>query len=160
MSRNNESKFGKKKSGNKFNREKTYVDSEADILLADKNQQIYKEERTVERHHRRVKAGLEEDDKDKKEVEKPSELVVEHEIEPINKYDIKKYGSGEEAEKYLYHCHNCGRNIQKNSEFCNDKCKDFILVYNNPCNWNGDCKMCKFSKRVRKEECQELWLAD
>ena len=73
----------------------------------------------------------------------------------INKYDIKKYGSGEEAEKYLYHCHNCGRNIQKNTEFCNDKCKDFILVYNNPCKWNGDCKMCKFSKRVRKEDDDE-----
>ena len=147
MSSNKESKFGKKKSGNKFSREKTYVDSEADILLADKNQEVYKEERTVERHHRRVKAGLEEDNK---EVEK--EPVLEPEIEPINKYDIKKYGSGEEAEKYLYHCHNCGRNIQKNSEFCNDKCKDFILVYNNPCKWNGDCKMCKFSKRVRKDD--------
>ena len=152
MSRNNESKFGKKKSGNKFNREKTYVDSEADILLADKNQELYKEERTVERHQRRVKAGLEEE-QDKKAKEK--EPVLEPEIEPINKYDIKKYGSGEEAEKYLYHCHNCGRNIQKNSEFCNDKCKDFILVYNNPCKWNGDCKMCKFSKRVRKEDDDE-----
>ena len=158
MSRNNESKFGKKKSGNKFNREKTYVDSEADILLADKNQELYKEERTVERHQRRVKAGLEEDNKDKKEVEK--EPLLEPEIEPINKYDIKKYGSGEEAQKYLYSCHNCGRNIQKNSEFCNDKCKDFVLIYNNPCKWNGDCKMCNLSKRVRKEECQELWLAD
>ena len=151
MSRN-ESKFGKKKSGNKFNREKTYVDSEADILLADKNQEIYKEERTIERHHRRVKAGLEEAEK---KVEKVIEPTLEPEIEPINKHDIKKYGSGEEAEKYLYHCHNCGRNIQKNSEFCNDKCKDFILVYNNPCKWNGDCKMCKFSKRVRKEDDDE-----
>jgi hypothetical protein len=159
MSSNKESKFGKKKSGNKFSREKTYVDSEADILLADKNQEIYKEERTVERHHRRVKAGLEEDNKDKKEVEKEKEKE-EPEIEPINKYDIKKYGSGEEAEKYLYHCHNCGRNIQKNTEFCNDKCKDFILVYNNPCKWSGDCKMCKFSKRVRNEEGEALWLAD
>ena len=148
MSRN-ESKFGKKKSGNKFNREKTYADSEADILLADKNQEMYKEERTIERHHRRVKAGLEEAEK---KVEKVIEPTLEPEIEPINKYDIKKYGSGEEAEKYLYHCHNCGRNIQKNSEFCNDKCKDFILVYNNPCKWNGDCKMCKFSKRVRKDD--------
>jgi hypothetical protein len=150
MSRNNESKFGKKKSGNKFNREKTYVDSEADILLADKNQEIYKEERTIERHHRRVKAGLEEDEKDKKE--KGSESVLESEVEPINKYDIKKYGSGEEAEKYLYHCHNCGRNIQKNTEFCNDKCKDFILIYNNPCKWGDDCKMCKLSKRVIKDD--------
>ena len=73
----------------------------------------------------------------------------------INKYDIKKYGSGEEAQKYLYSCHNCGRNIQKNAEFCNDKCKDFILVYNNPCKWGDDCKMCKLSKRVRKEDDKE-----
>ena len=152
MSSNKESKFGKKKSGNKFSREKTYVDSEADILLADKNQEVYKEERTIERHHRRVKAGLEEAEK---KVEKVIEPTLEREIEPINKYDIKKFGSGEEAEKSLYHCHNCGRNIQKNSEFCNDKCKDFILVYNNPCKWNGDCKMCKFSKRVRKEDDDE-----
>ena len=152
MSSNKESKFGKKKSGNKFNREKTFVNSEADILLADKNQEVYKEERTIERHHRRVKAGLEEAEK---KVEKVIEPTLEPEIEPINKHDIKKYGSGEEAEKYLYHCHNCGRNIQKNSEFCNDKCKDFILVYNNPCKWNGDCKMCKFSKRVRKEDDDE-----
>ena len=152
MSRNNESKFGKKKSGNKFNREKTYVDSEADILLADKNQEIYKEERTIERHHRRVKAGLEEAEK---KVENVIEPVTEPEIEPINKYDIKKYGSGEEAQKYLYSCHNCGRNIQKNTEFCNDKCKDFILVYNNHCKWGDDCKMCKFSKRVRKEDDDE-----
>jgi hypothetical protein len=158
MSSNKESKFGKKKSGNKFNREKTFVNSEADILLADKNQEIYKEERTVERHHRRVKAGLEEDDTDKNE--KTKEPVTESLVEPINKYDIKKYGSGEEAEKYLYHCHNCGRNIQKNTEFCNDKCKEFILVYNNPCKWGDDCKMCKLSKRVRKDECEELWLAD
>jgi hypothetical protein len=152
MSSNKESKFGKKKSGNKFSREKTYVDSEADILLADKNQEIYKEERTIERHHRRVKAGLEEAEK---KVEKVIEPTLEPEIEPINKYDIKKYGSGEEAQKYLYSCHNCGRNIQKNAEFCNDKCKDFILVYNNSCNWGDDCKMCKFSKRVRKEECED-----
>lgn len=152
MSSNKESKFGKKKSGNKFSRKKNYADSEADILLANQNQEIYKEERTVERHHRRVKAGLEEAE-DKKTKEK--EPVLEPEIEPINKYDIKRYGSGEEAEKYLYHCHNCGRNIQKNAEFCNDKCKDFILVYNNPCKWNGDCKMCKFSKRVRKDEDDE-----
>ena len=151
MSSNKESKFGKKKSGNKFSREKTYVDSEADILLADKNQEVYKEERTIERHHRRVKAGLEEDVQDKKE----KEPDLEPEIEPINKYDIKKYGSGEEAQKYLYSCHNCGRNIQKNSEFCNDKCKDFILVYNNPCKWGDDCKMCKLSKRVRKEDDKE-----
>ena len=152
MSSNKESKFGKKKSGNKFNREKTFVNSEADILLADKNQEVYKEERTIERHHRRVKAGLEEAEK---KLEKVIEPTLEPEIEPINKYDIKKFGSGEEAEKYLYHCHNCGRNIQKNTEFCNDKCKDFILVYNNPCKWNGDCKMCKFSKRVRKEDDDE-----
>ena len=51
-----DSKFGKKKSGNKFNREKTFASSEADILLADEKQKTYKEERTVERHQRRVDA--------------------------------------------------------------------------------------------------------
>jgi hypothetical protein len=70
MSRN-ESKFGKKKSGNKFSREKNYADSEADILLANQNQEIYKEERTKERHHRRVEAGLEEVEK-KVEKEEPN----------------------------------------------------------------------------------------
>ena len=58
---NNESKFGKKKSGNKFSREKTYASSEADILLANKKQDNYKEERTIERHERRVKAGLDDE---------------------------------------------------------------------------------------------------
>ena len=57
----NESKFGKKKSGNKFSREKTYASSEADILLANKKQNNYKEERTIERHERRVKAGIEDE---------------------------------------------------------------------------------------------------
>jgi hypothetical protein len=60
-SKNNESKFGKKKSGNRFSREKTYATEEADILLADKKQNQYKEERQVERHQRRVVAGLEKD---------------------------------------------------------------------------------------------------
>ncbi len=55
---NNESKFWKKKSGNKFTREKTYASSEADILLANKKQETYNEERSQERHERRVKAGL------------------------------------------------------------------------------------------------------
>lgn len=62
---NNESKFGKKKSGNKFSREKTYASSEADILLANKKQDNYKEERTIERHERRVKAGLDDEQKKK-----------------------------------------------------------------------------------------------
>ncbi len=52
-------KFGKKKSGNKFSREKTFASSEADILLANKKQTMYKEERSIERHQRRVVAGLE-----------------------------------------------------------------------------------------------------
>jgi len=60
-SKNNESKFGKKKSGNRFSREKTYATEEADILLSDKKQNQYKEERQVERHQRRVIAGLEKD---------------------------------------------------------------------------------------------------
>ena len=62
---NNESKFGKKKSGNKFSREKTYASSEADILLANKKQDNYKEERTIERHERRVKAGFNDEQKKK-----------------------------------------------------------------------------------------------
>ena len=86
---NKDSKFGKKKSGNKFNREKTFASSEADILLADNRQYIYKEERNIERHQRRVEAGLEEDIKEK-----------EKEKEPINKKDIKKFGTAEAAEKY------------------------------------------------------------
>ena len=52
-------KFGKKKSGNKFSREKTFASEEADILRADQKQAKYKEERTIERHERRVMAGLE-----------------------------------------------------------------------------------------------------
>jgi hypothetical protein len=55
-----DSKFGKKKSGNKFSREKTFASSEADILRANEKQNTYKEERNVERHQRRVDAGLEE----------------------------------------------------------------------------------------------------
>ena len=143
-----ETKFGKKKSGNKFDREKKFVCSEQEILLADKEQELYKEDRKKERHQRRVEAGLE-DDEDKNKKEEP---VSEPLVEPVNKYDIKKFGSLEEAEKYLLHCHTCGRDITKGSEFCNDKCKDFILVYNNLCKWNGDCKICKLSKRVKKDE--------
>ncbi len=60
MDNKNESKFGKKKSGNKFNREKTFVSSEEDIIRANQNQENYKKERSVERHERRVAAGLEE----------------------------------------------------------------------------------------------------
>jgi hypothetical protein len=52
-------KFGKKKSGNKFNREKTFVSSEEEIVRANENQELYKKERSVERHERRVAAGLE-----------------------------------------------------------------------------------------------------
>ena len=42
-----EGKFGKKKSGNKFSREKTFASEEADILRADQKQAKYKEERTI-----------------------------------------------------------------------------------------------------------------
>ena len=56
-----DNKFGKKKSGNKFNREKTFASSEADILRADKKQEQYNEERQNERHQRRVIAGLDKD---------------------------------------------------------------------------------------------------
>ena len=50
-------KFGKKKSGVKFDRNKVYASSEVDILLADQAQQEYKEIRGKERHSRRVQAG-------------------------------------------------------------------------------------------------------
>ena len=66
MDNKKESKFGKKKSGNKFNREKTFVSSEEDIIRANKKEENYKNERSVERHERRVAAGLEEND-DKKD---------------------------------------------------------------------------------------------
>ena len=67
MDNNNQTKFGKKKSGNKFNREKTFVSSEEDIIRANKKQENYKKERTVERHERRVVAGLEDDINDTKQ---------------------------------------------------------------------------------------------
>ena len=56
-----EAKFGKKKSGIKFSREKKFASSEEDILLTNHKQEQYKEARSKERHERRVKAGLEED---------------------------------------------------------------------------------------------------
>jgi hypothetical protein len=59
-----ESKYGKKKSGNKFNREKTFVSSEEDIIRANQKEENYKKERSVERHERRVAAGLEDDEID------------------------------------------------------------------------------------------------
>jgi len=146
-----DSKFGKKKSGNKFNREKTFVSSEADILLADERQKTYKEERKVERHQRRVEAGLEDDIKEKeKEKEKVEEKLEEK--EPINKYDIKKFGTAEEAEKYLYRCHTCGNDIIKGKEFCSDKCKEYVTVYNYSCKWSPDCLLCKNSKRNKKND--------
>ena len=138
-------KFGKKKSGIKFDRNKTYASSEADIVIADQKQEIYKEIRGNERHERRVKAGLEDD------VKKDSPLKEEVKIdapEPLNKYDIKKYGTSEEAQKYLYHCHTCGKDIPKGKEFCNDKCKEYVIVYGYQCKWCADCLMCKFSKRA------------
>jgi hypothetical protein len=61
MDNKKESKYGKKKSGNKFNREKTFVSSEEDIIRANKKEENYKKERSVERHERRVAAGLEDD---------------------------------------------------------------------------------------------------
>lgn len=142
-------KFGKKKSGVKFDRNKVYASSEADILLADQNQQEYKENRSMERHERRVQAGLEEDLK-KDELEK--EDVKLNVQEPLNKHDLKRYGTSEEAEKYLYHCHTCGKDITKGTEFCNEKCKEYIMTYGYACKWSPDCKMCQFSKRVSKGE--------
>jgi hypothetical protein len=58
-------KFGKKKSGNKFSREKIHAYSEIDIVKADNNANKYKEERQVERQQRRVLAGLDPDENKK-----------------------------------------------------------------------------------------------
>jgi len=152
----NESKFGKKKSGNKFSREKKYASSEEDILLAQHKSDLYNETRSQERHHRRTLAGLEDVTKNnvhqKEDVTKNNVHQKEDVDEPVNKYDIKKFGSTEEVEKYLYNCHTCNRKIKKNSEFCCDKCKEYILVYNYPCIWGDGCKMCKLSKRVKKDD--------
>jgi len=145
-----DSKFGKKKSGNKFNREKTFASSEADILLANEKQNIYKEERKVERHQRRVEAGLEEDTRNQTDVKEDKK--DKEEKEPINKYDIKKFGTAEEAEKYLYRCHTCGNDITKGKEFCSDKCKEYVTVYNYSCKWSPDCVLCKNSKRSEKNQ--------
>ena len=142
-----DNKFGKKKSGNKFNREKTFVSSEADILRADKKQEQYNEERQNERHQRRVIAGLDKD-KEKDNHNQSSETnVIKYDI---NKHDIKKFGTAEEAEKYLYMCHTCGTNIDKGREFCCDKCKEYVAVYNYPCKWQPDCVLCKTVNRKGK----------
>lgn len=152
MSRN-EPKFGKKKSGNKFSREKKYASSEEDILLAEHKSNLYNETRSQERHQRRTLAGLEDVTKNNvHQNEDATKNNLEHYDEPINKYDVKKFGSTEEAEKYLYNCHACNRKIKKNCEFCCDKCKESILVYNFPCIWGDGCKMCELSKRVRKTD--------
>ena len=144
-----DNKFGKKKSGNKFNREKTFVSSEADILRADKKQEQYKEERLNERHERRVIAGL---DKEKGKQEKDNDITSETNVikYDINKHDIKKFGTAEEAEKYLYRCHTCGTNIDRGREFCGDKCKEYVAVYNYPCKWQPDCVLCKTINRKGK----------
>ena len=146
-------KFGKKKSGVKFDRNKVYASSEVDILLADQAQQEYKDNRSIDRHSRRVQAGLEEDvTKDDYLKGKEKEEVKLNIQEPLNKYDLKRYGTSEEAEKYLYHCHTCGKDITKGIEFCNDKCKEYVVTYGYACKWSPDCKMCQFSKRVSKNE--------
>lgn len=138
-------KFGKKKSGNKFDRNKVYASSEADIVLANQSQEIYKEIRGKERHDRRVHAGLEVDeDKDK---DKKNDITEVKKDEPINKHDIKRYGTAEEAEKYLFSCHSCGNKISKGTEFCNEKCKEYVSIYGYSCKWGADCKMCKLSKK-------------
>ena len=134
-------KFGKKKSGVKFDRNKTYASSEADILLADQVQQDYKENRGKERHERRLQAGLEENDDVKEEVK-----LIER--DPVNKHDLRRYGTLEEAEKYLYHCHTCGLDIVKGVEFCNDKCREYVKTYGYSCKWGQDCMMCKFNNKT------------
>ena len=59
MSSDKNNKFGKKKSGNKFSREKTHAYSEIDIIKADNKEQKYKEQRNIERNDRKaLAAGL------------------------------------------------------------------------------------------------------
>jgi hypothetical protein len=61
MSSDKNNKFGKKKSGNKFSREKTLAYSEIDIIKADNKEQNYKEQRSIERNDRKaLAAGLNE----------------------------------------------------------------------------------------------------
>ena len=139
-------KFGKKKSGVKFDRNKVHAASEADILLADQVQKNYKENRGKERHDRRVHAGLEDEVKNVVVNEKDEVKFISK--EPLNKYDIKRYGTSEEAEKYLYHCHTCGLDIAKGKEFCNDKCKEYITIYGYACKWDPDCLMCKYNNNT------------
>jgi hypothetical protein len=144
-------KFGKKKSGVKFDRNKVHASSEADILLANRAQQDYKENRGKERHDRRVLAGLEDDVTTEKTTKDENEVKLITK-EPLNKYDLRRYGTSEEAEKYLYHCHTCGLDIDKGIEFCSEKCKEYITTYGYSCKWEPDCMMCKFSKRVSKND--------
>jgi hypothetical protein len=129
-------KFGKKKSGNKFDRNKVYASSEADIALANQSQEIYKEIRGKERHDRRVHAGL--------EVDVAEKVDINEKVD-----DIKRYGTAEEAEKYLYNCHTCGNKVSKGTEFCNEKCKEYVSTYGYSCKWGADCKMCKLSKKSK-----------
>ena len=89
----NESKFGKKKSGNKFSREKKYASSEEDILLAEHKSNLYNEARSQERHQRRTLAGLEDVTKNNvhqnEDIKKDNVEQCEDDDEPVNKYDIK-----------------------------------------------------------------------
>lgn len=138
-------KFGKKKSGVNFDRNKVHASSEADILLADQAQQIYKENRGNERHGRRVQAGLEKDVK-VEVVKDEKDTVKLISKEPLNKHDLKRYGTSEEAEKYLYHCHTCGLDVVKGTEFCNEKCREYVKTYGYSCKWTPDCIMCRDNK--------------
>ena len=112
--------------------------------MADQVQQDYKENRGKERHERRVQAGLEENT-NKESVKEEVKLI---EREPFNKYDLRKYGTSENAEKYLYHCHTCGKEIAKGTEFCNDKCSEYVKTYGYSCKWGQECMMCNFNKRT------------
>jgi len=68
MSSDKNNKFGKKKSGNKFSREKTLAYSEIDIIKADNKEQNYKEQRSIERNDRKaLAAGLNDESVSKKE---------------------------------------------------------------------------------------------
>jgi hypothetical protein len=60
-----DNKYGKKKMFKNFNREKNYIYCEEDIIVADKNQNLYKEGRNNERNLRKTTTELDTEQNDK-----------------------------------------------------------------------------------------------
>lgn len=58
MSSKKDNKYGKKKMFKIFDREKKYIYCEEDIIIVNKNQNLYKEERNNERHLRKATTPL------------------------------------------------------------------------------------------------------